>query len=473
MSTNSPVASLAARRKVGSPAAATVAALETMIALAQAQGVQVEGLPLARALADEAALARLSQLLFNDATLTRLRTRTRRVEFITEGPLPPELLLEPAAKSETIYSQKVNYSLCKGCRLCIQVCPKQVYKDDGFGKPDEARRAEECTGNSQCGQCVYICPERAISMTMVNPLRESTLFILLDNPYAALDSEPADIQDFEVANPLDVGEPLELAPEYDPNDLAAANRVLDAAGFWPVIEVMGSRKHFVDAHDPDEDLRRWAKENARSPEWVARAVRAVYGVLPGLSGLRQGKYRFDTLIHRVIDEILYADLDPAGAEGTGLLAKILAESTIDEATMGSKRRPIGGLLPAGTSVAWKTPYGNEVPAYTHLEKCLGPECGLCVVHCPEGNGGEASAIRMIPMVPLGTIPSLVRGLRAQVLKLDGSHASIDDAEDLFGRQPFAFKVDTDYCKACGICIACCPHDVIEPTARIFDMGGKA
>jgi NAD-dependent dihydropyrimidine dehydrogenase PreA subunit len=31
-------------------------------------------------------------------------------------------------------------------------------------------------------------------------------------------------------------------------------------------------------------------------------------------------------------------------------------------------------------------------------------------------------------------------------------------------------VNEDYCKSCGICIACRPHDVIEPAARSFDMG---
>jgi NAD-dependent dihydropyrimidine dehydrogenase PreA subunit len=93
-----------------------------------------------------------------------------------------------------------------------------------------------------------------------------------------------------------------------------------------------------------------------------------------------------------------------------------------------------------------------------------------VTHCPEGNGGETSAIKMIPLVPLGTIPALVRGLGAYLLKADGSHAKTEDLENLSGRQAFAFEVNEDYCKACGICIACCPHDVIEPAVRSFDMG---
>lgn len=472
MNINRPIASTAARRKVSPPSAEIVADLQALVAKAQAEGFHVEALPLARALVDKAAVARLRKLLFNAAALERLRGRARRIEFITEGSLPPEFLLEPATKSETIYSQIVDYTLCKGCRLCIQVCPKHVYKDDGFGKPSQARRDEECTG-TQCGRCVYVCPERAITTVIVNPLHESTLFVLLDNPYAKAEEREVGPADFALANPLAVDDPLRIDTPYDPEDLRAAHRVLETAGFLPVLEVMGSDKHLVDAPDPEQVLHIWAKENGRSPAWVLRAVRTIYAGLPTLAGLKQGNYRLDALIHRAIDEILYADIDTTSAGGKALLEGLLAESHVDESTLGSKRRPIGGLLPPATSIAWKTPYGNEVPAYTQMDKCLGPECALCVTHCPEGNGGEASAIRMVPLVPLGAIPAMVRGLQARLLRLDGSHGSIDAAEDLYGRQPFAFQVDADYCKSCGICIACCPHDVIEPTPRKFDMGGRA
>lgn len=467
-----PIASSAARRKVGAPPPELLVHLDELADLARAEGFQVEALPLARALADKDTLAKLKKLLFNVSALDHLRGRARRIEFITEGPLPPELLREPAAKSETIYTQIVDYSLCKGCKLCIQVCPKHVYMDDGFGKPDALRHEHECTGNIQCGQCVYICPERAINMVVANPLHESTLFVQLDNPFARAQTLQGAAQDFEVPNPLAVGEPL-ILESFDADDLSAAQRTLDAAGFFPVLELMGGVRHFVDAIDPRSDLALWARENCRAPARVEAAVRAVYRALPQLAGLKQGKYRLDTLIHRVIDEVLNAQIGAETSGGRALIQGILAQSYEAEFTLGSKRRPIGGLLPPGTSVAWKTPYGNEVPHYTNLDKCLGPECALCVTHCPEGNGGEASAIRMVPLAPLGAIPAMVRGLRAHLLKMDGSHTSIQDAEDLFGKQAFAFEVDPDFCKACGICIACCPHAVIEPGARIFDLGEHA
>lgn len=467
-----PIASAAARRKLGAPSPEVVAQLDELVQLARGAGFHVEALPLARALVDKKALARLKKLLFNPAALAGLRARAQRIEFIAEGPLPPELLREPVTKTETIYTQIVDYALCKGCLLCIQVCPKRVYKDDGFGKPDALRHEHECTGAAQCGQCVYICPERAITMAIVNPLHESTLFVQLDNPYARAAADAGAAQDFVVPNPLAVGEALVLEA-LDADDLAAANRQLDAAGFFPVLELGGAARHLVDSADAAADLAAWARENGRAPARALAALRAVYGALPRLAGLKQGKYRLDTLIHRVIDEVLNADIAADTAGGRTLIAGILAESFVAETTLGSKRRPIGGLLPPATSVAWKTPYGNEVPVYTKLDKCLGPECGLCISHCPEGNGGEVAAIRMIPRVPLGVMPAMVRGLRAHLLKLDGSHARIEDAEDLAGRQPFEFEVNADYCKACGLCIACCPHDVIEPAARSFDMGVNA
>jgi NAD-dependent dihydropyrimidine dehydrogenase PreA subunit len=247
--------------------------------------------------------------------------------------------------------------------------------------------------------------------------------------------------------------------------------VLDVAGFHPVLNLNGISRHFVDAADPRGELSAWAREHGRSADRVLEAVRTLYRSLPALSGLTEGKYALDTLIPRLIDEVLYAELDPQSRTGRQAIKAMLADCRDTEAYLGSKRRPIGGLLPPGTSTAWKTPYGNEVPVYTRMEKCLGPECALCVTHCPEGNGGERSAIRMVPLVPLGTIPALVRGLRAHLLKADGSQQRTEDIEDLSGRQAFRFEVDPDFCKACGICIACCPHDVIEPEPRKFDMGG--
>ncbi|MBQ9565754.1 MAG: 4Fe-4S dicluster domain-containing protein [Synergistaceae bacterium] len=54
----------------------------------------------------------------------------------------------------------VNAAWCKGCSLCIGVCPKSV-----LGLTDrlkaEAVKPEECIG---CRQCENICPDLAITV---------------------------------------------------------------------------------------------------------------------------------------------------------------------------------------------------------------------------------------------------------------------------------------------------------------------
>lgn len=54
----------------------------------------------------------------------------------------------------------VNDSLCKGCRLCVTVCPvKAVIPTDrlnGNGYKVVEIDAEKCIG---CGNCYKICPD--------------------------------------------------------------------------------------------------------------------------------------------------------------------------------------------------------------------------------------------------------------------------------------------------------------------------
>lgn len=50
--------------------------------------------------------------------------------------------------------------LCKGCGICIALCPKAVYDADIDGKP-VAARAEDCVG---CKLCQYRCPDFALKV---------------------------------------------------------------------------------------------------------------------------------------------------------------------------------------------------------------------------------------------------------------------------------------------------------------------
>lgn len=451
---------------------ALAARFNERVSLAAQAGIRVDGISLARAGLNETTLKRIEDIVLNDASLSYYKKELKisRIEFIMEGALPPELLGESPLKNVTIYKQNIGYDLCKSCRLCIEVCPKNVYSDSGTGQPDrQLRRSEECTGPVQCGKCVDICPEKTISVHVVEPSFTSSLYVLLDNPFEKLNGEGEKALELYVENPLEAGKPLTLLEELNPNELALSLKILNASHFYPVLEFEGETRHLVDSLEPERDIETWCAENYRDPELTLQSVRLFLTHLPSLNGLREGKYDFKQFTERITDEILYEN--GSGGDSESLL-EIVKESYLSEPFYGAKRRPIGGILPSGTSPSWKTPYGDEIPYYSHTEKCLGPECSLCITNCPEGGGGERSAIRMVPIVPAGVIPSIVRGFDTHLVRLDGQQKKARDAEKLTGKTPFEFVVQAEYCKACGVCIAYCPHEVIEATPRIFDLRAK-
>ncbi len=60
----------------------------------------------------------------------------------------------------------IDKSWCKGCKLCVSVCPKQVLamsknrSDRGYLMP-QVVTPEQCIN---CKQCEYICPDFCISV---------------------------------------------------------------------------------------------------------------------------------------------------------------------------------------------------------------------------------------------------------------------------------------------------------------------
>ena len=49
---------------------------------------------------------------------------------------------------------------CKGCGLCVDICPKGLISLDELGKI-QIKEPEKCIG---CGQCEAICPDFVIKV---------------------------------------------------------------------------------------------------------------------------------------------------------------------------------------------------------------------------------------------------------------------------------------------------------------------
>ena len=71
---------------------------------------------------------------------------------------------------------KVLKAFCKGCGLCISVCPRraltlsQNVNKSGFHFPESDNKSRKTLGKlcSGCKQCAIICPEAAIEIFKIN-----------------------------------------------------------------------------------------------------------------------------------------------------------------------------------------------------------------------------------------------------------------------------------------------------------------
>jgi len=79
------------------------------------------------------------------------------------GSAGPKQVAEYAAKHRLVFEEH----LCKGCDLCVWVCPKNILKLDlervnGKGyNPSICFNIEDCIA---CGMCAKICPDSVIKV---------------------------------------------------------------------------------------------------------------------------------------------------------------------------------------------------------------------------------------------------------------------------------------------------------------------
>jgi 2-oxoglutarate ferredoxin oxidoreductase subunit delta len=51
---------------------------------------------------------------------------------------------------------------CRDCGLCVEICPTDVFEEDGPRKLAKVVRQDDCIG---CTSCVYLCPSRCLTVT--------------------------------------------------------------------------------------------------------------------------------------------------------------------------------------------------------------------------------------------------------------------------------------------------------------------
>ena len=56
----------------------------------------------------------------------------------------------------------VHEQSCRGCELCIDICPTKVFELDPQKRLCVVKQADDCIA---CLSCAYICPSNAITHT--------------------------------------------------------------------------------------------------------------------------------------------------------------------------------------------------------------------------------------------------------------------------------------------------------------------
>lgn len=54
----------------------------------------------------------------------------------------------------------VHEQACRGCEMCVDICPTKVFEFNSEKRLCEVKHAEDCIG---CLSCAYLCPSGAIS----------------------------------------------------------------------------------------------------------------------------------------------------------------------------------------------------------------------------------------------------------------------------------------------------------------------
>ncbi|GFO65573.1 4Fe-4S binding protein [Geomonas paludis] len=62
----------------------------------------------------------------------------------------------------------VHEQSCRGCELCVDICPTKVFAMDQERRLCTVEHAEDCIA---CLSCAYICPSGAITQRDFHPVK--------------------------------------------------------------------------------------------------------------------------------------------------------------------------------------------------------------------------------------------------------------------------------------------------------------
>lgn len=68
-----------------------------------------------------------------------------------------------ATRVNRLFTVAVNPLFCKGCEICVQVCPKDIFSMNARQKA-AVNHVDTCTG---CLSCEVYCPDFAIAVEEV------------------------------------------------------------------------------------------------------------------------------------------------------------------------------------------------------------------------------------------------------------------------------------------------------------------
>jgi Fe-S-cluster-containing hydrogenase component 2 len=55
---------------------------------------------------------------------------------------------------------QIHEQSCRGCQMCVDICPTKVFEYDATERRAVLRHAEDCIA---CLSCAYLCPSGAIT----------------------------------------------------------------------------------------------------------------------------------------------------------------------------------------------------------------------------------------------------------------------------------------------------------------------